>query len=211
MTATPARRALNAAVHAAAKAKGLDDDTYRAMLAAQTGKRSAKDCTDSQLRQVLDHLNGGNRAPAPANRAQSPHAKLARALWISLHNLGEVDDPRESALRRFVQRQHQVDDLRFVRASDAAPVIEGLKAWATRAGVRWADYDKLEPSFRGRRAVLDAQWRLLVAMGAAPAIDLGAHAYGLIRVASLHFCTTIQLDKLLTDLGARVRAAKQSQ
>ncbi|CUW41118.1 putative Mu-like prophage protein gp16 [Magnetospirillum sp. XM-1] len=209
MTATPARRALNAAVHAAAKANGLDDDAYRDMLEVQTGKRSAKDCTDAQLRQVLDHLNGVGRAPAPANAARSPHAKLARALWISLHNLGEVSDPRESALRQFVQRQHGVTDLRFVRADQAAPVIEGLRAWATRAGVRWADFDKLEPAFKGRRAVLAAQWRILDAAGAAPAHDMAAHAYGLIRVASLHFCTTAQLDKLLTDLGARVRSLKE--
>ncbi|BAE50556.1 regulatory protein GemA [Paramagnetospirillum magneticum] len=208
MTTTPARRALNAAIHAAAKAKGLDDDAYRDMLEVQTGKRSAKDCTDAQLRQVLDHLNGGTRNPAPASAAQSPHAKLARALWISLHNLGEVDDPRESALRQFVERQHGVADLRFVRAAEAAPIIEALKDWCTRAGVCWADFDKLQPAFKGRRAVLAAQWRILSAAGTAPAIDLGAHAYSLVKVASVHFCSTAQLDLLITDLGARLRAAK---
>lgn len=206
---TPARRALNAAVHAAAKAKGLDGDAYRDMLEVQTGKRSAKDCTDAQLRQVLDHLNGGTRNPAPANAAQSPHAKLARALWISLHNLGEVDDPRESALRQFVERQHGVADLRFVRADRATPIIEALKDWCARAGVRWADFDKLEPAFRGRRAVLAAQWRILEAADAAPAHDMAAHTYGLVKVASVHFCSTAQLDQLITDLGTRVRAVKQ--
>jgi phage gp16-like protein len=214
---TPARRALNAAIHAAAKAKGLDDDAYRDMLEVQTrakgkpGKRSAKDCTDAELRAVLDHLNGGGRAPLPGNASKAPHARLARALWISLHNLGEVGDPRESALRQFVQRQHGVADLRFVRASEAAPVIEGLKAWCARAGVRWADYDKLTAEYRGRRAVLDAQWRILVAAGTAPAIDLAAHAHAVVRVPSLHFCATAELDKLLTDLGARVRTVKQSK
>lgn len=211
MTTTPARRALNGAVHAAAKAKGLDDDTYRDMLHAQTGHRSAKDCTDAQLRQVLDHLNGGGRAPAPGNASKAPHARLARALWISLYNLGEVTDPRESALRAWVKRQHHVDDLRFVRASDAAPVIEGLKAWATRAGVAWDTFEKLGSEFRGRRAVLAAQWRIMVAAGAAPAHDLAAHAYAQVQVASLHFCRAAHLDRLITDLGARVRAVKQSR
>lgn len=205
---TPARRALNGAVHAAAKAHGLDEDAYRGMLHARTGKRSAKDCTDAELRDVLDHLNGGGRAPAPANRAQSPHARLARALWISLHNLGEVSDPSETALRAWVKRQHQVDDLRFVRAGEAAPVIEGLKAWAGRAGVAWAEFEKLQPEFRGRRAVLAAQWRILTEAAATPAINLGAHAYALLQLPSLHFCRAPDLDKLITDLGARVRAVK---
>lgn len=211
MTASPARNGLIKAIHAAQRAAGLDDDTYRDLVEAATGKRSSKDLTDPQLRLVLGRLNQGRPAPRPT-RADTPHARKARALWLSLHHLGLVDDPAETALRAWVKRQHQVDDLRFVRAAEAAPVIEGLKAWAERAGVEWDAYDKMGvPQYRGRRAVLAAQWRILVKAGAAPALDLGRHAMAVVGQPSPAFCDPSQLDRLIADLGGRVRALKQSE
>lgn len=197
--ATPARRALIGAVHAAKKAHGLDDDTYRDMLARVTGKRSAADLSDAQLRQVLDHLNGAKR-PSGRKRADTAIAGKARALWLSLHALGLLSDPSESALRAWVKRQYRVDDLAFLPPADSFAVIEGLKRWALRAGVDWAE------SKDPRRCVLTAQWRLLVAAGAAPALDLAAHAYPTVGAAALSFATVQQLDKLIEDLGRRVRA-----
>jgi len=204
---TAARNALIKAIHAAKRAAGLEDDTYRDMLQARTGLRSAKDMDERQLRLVLAHLNRGRPAPS-AHRADSAHARKARALWLSLHHLGLVDDPRETALRAWVKRQHGVDDLRFVRAAEAAAVIDGLKLWASRAGVAWGKYERLPVQVHGRRAVLDAQWRLLAAAGAVPDIDLGRHAMTVVGQPSLAFCDTAQLDRLIADLGTRIRAAR---
>jgi len=206
------RKALLAAVHAAKRAKGLDDDTYRDMLEARTGRRSAADLTDAQLHQVLDHLNGV-QGPGRKPAAGAVAAK-ARALWISLHALGLVSDPSERALNSWVKRQHGVDDLAWVRAAESYAVIEGLKQWATRAGVDWGYHPN------PRRCVLAAQWRLLAAAGAAPAatppdptmarnapaLDLSAHCYAVTRCPSAALAEPAQLDRLIAELGERVRA-----
>lgn len=158
--AAPARNRLIGAVHAAAKGSGLDDDTYRAMLEQLTGKRSAAQLSDGELRQVLDHMNGqrGDRRFTPP-KTSNPTAKKVRALWISLHGLGAIEDPSEKALRSWVKRQHHVDDLAFVRPSQSFAVIEGLKQWCARLGVDWASYD--DP----RRCVIARQVELARARG----------------------------------------------
>lgn len=200
---TPQRRALIAAVHAAAKGHGLDEETRRDKMELVTGKRSASDCTDGQLRQVLDAINGAAR-PSARRKADSPIAKKARALWLSAHNLGLVSDPSESALRAWVKRQYGVDDLAFVPAAKSFAVLEGLKQMNKRAGVNW------QASKDPRRCVLAAQWAMLVAADAAPARDISSHAYPIVVAASIALATPTQLDALINDLGRRIRALPKS-
>lgn len=52
----PTRNQRLAAIHMGKKALGLDDDIYRDVLEQVTGQRSAKDLTDDQLIQVLQHF-----------------------------------------------------------------------------------------------------------------------------------------------------------
>ena len=65
-----------AAIHAAKRDLGMDDDTYRAMLFNVTNKRSAKDLTQGEIGNVLDHMRKlgatklGNRK---ANYPGKPH------------------------------------------------------------------------------------------------------------------------------------------
>lgn len=153
------RRAAVVKVQIARKELRLDDAAYRAMLERLTGRTSSADCTDAQLGRVLDEMKakgwkprvvaggkpyGGRKGtvviddPAAPHRrpqpASSPVAKKARALWISLHQLGEVDDPSEAALEAFARRQLKIDRLHWVKPDHAYRLIEALKAWATRAG-----------------------------------------------------------------------------
>lgn len=205
MTISAERRKLIGAVHVAKKERGLDDETYRAMLKVHAGgKDSAKDCTDAELGKVLDHLNGKSK-PAGPRRATSPVATKARALWISLHALGMISDPSERALSAWVKRQYQVDDLRFVRPADSFAVIEGLKQWAVRGGVDWTQY--VDP----RRCVLAAQWQILKAAGCAPALDLASLCYQVVKVASPAFCDSHQLDTMIRELWPRVRAVRGAE
>lgn len=74
---TESRRSLLAKVHIAAKALGLDDETYRDMLEALTGKRSAGKLTDKQLVLVLAAMrNKGwkDEDPRPARKNPQPRA-----------------------------------------------------------------------------------------------------------------------------------------
>lgn len=146
------RQALTAKIHIGAKELGLDEDTRRAVLKKITGHPSSKDCTDAQLIMVLAHYRSlgwspagaakapaARKAPGPKsdrNPARHPVAKKARALWISLHQLGAVRDPSERSLEAFGKRQLGVDRLQWADQSQGHRLIEALKAMAERAG--WA-------------------------------------------------------------------------
>lgn len=129
------RRAALAKIHIARKELGLDDAAYRAMLERVTGRTSAADCDHRQLGAVLDELKAKGWGAAPARKtAQSPAARKARALWISLHQLGVVRNPSEKALEAFGARQLGVAKLQWADDDQMFRLIEALKAMAGRAG-----------------------------------------------------------------------------
>lgn len=155
----PGVRAAVVKVKIAVKELGIDDDTYRAMLARITGRTSATLCTDAQLGLVLDELkakgwkpkagprSAPNAARRPRQAAQNPLALKARAMWISLHQLGVVHDPSEAALEAYGRRMLGVDRLQWLVPSQSNALIEGLKAMAERAG--WShDTTGLAPAER---------------------------------------------------------------
>lgn len=130
-------------VKIAVKELRIDDEDYRAMLRRLTGQSSATSCTDAQLGLVLDELKAKGWKPKTAAKARPgrkaaparhPLALKARALWISLHQLGAVHDASEAALEAFARRQLGVDRLQWAVPSEGAALIEALKAMAERAG-----------------------------------------------------------------------------
>lgn len=151
-------RAALAKIHIAKKELGLDDPTYRVLLERITGQTSAKDCTEAQLGKVLDEMKAKGWKPAlkvvarnPGVAAQrgvqasNPVAKKARAMWISLHQLGAVRDPSERALEAFGRRQLGVEKLQWANQSHGYRLIEALKAMAEREG--WSqDVAGMEPA-----------------------------------------------------------------
>jgi phage gp16-like protein len=136
-------RAMLAKVHLAAKDLGLDEDTRRDVIERVTGGlRSAGACNQAQLHAVLAEFRRlGWKGPAARPKAAggrtpatSSFARKARAMWISLHQLGVVRDPSERALEAFGARQLRVDRLQWADESQAHRLIEALKAMATRHG-----------------------------------------------------------------------------
>lgn len=168
----PGRNPRLAKIHIARKELRLDDGAYRAILLRLTGQTSSADCTDAQLDRVLDEFKAkgwkptviaGSATPAPRSSdrrprpASHPAAGKARALWISLHQLGVVRDPREAGLEAFARRQLKVDRLQWADQGQVYKLIEALKAMAERAG--WSqDVAGVAPDQQGRvlRARLDA-------------------------------------------------------
>ncbi len=136
------RRAMIAKINVARHQLAMVEDDYRQMLFDQTGRTSLKDCSDAQLERVIARLTALGFKPLPAKRsgaggrqaATHPMARKARALWISLHQLGAVRDPSERALEAFARRQLGCEKLVWARQSDAYRLIEALKAMAKRAG-----------------------------------------------------------------------------
>lgn len=151
---TAATAAQIGAIHTIAKRIGLDEESRRDLIAATTGKRSARELDMGEAIRVIDRLKtiqGGGSAPAAkgARTLDGDYAPKLRALWISGWHLGVVHDRTDAALLSFLERQTGIAHTRFLRSpADARKVIEALKAWLARAaGVEW-------PSERGASVAL---------------------------------------------------------
>lgn len=157
------RRGLLAKVHIAKKQLGLADDDYRAIIFQHCGQMSAANATEAQLEMIVRHFAQrgfkatakavpGRRAPA----ADFPAARKARALWLSLHQLGAVRNPSEQALEAFAKRQLGCDQWRWSDQGMSYRLIEALKAMASRHGWEVGD---------GRHAkLIGSKFRLLKAI-----------------------------------------------
>lgn len=221
----PARRAMLAKVHLAAKALGLQDEVRRDVLERATGHRSSADCTDEQLHAALEafrrlgwsptNKHGNKQSPrtgmAPVRQprpADNPVARKARALWLSLWNLGVVRDPSERALEAFGKRQLGVDRLAWADQAQGYRLVEALKAMAHRAG--WAQDEHDVHALKVE--LVRAQWWVLFKAGEAKGPD--AAAYYLFRrgiAKSMNGLNTLsedELDAAHRHLGEWIRRAK---
>ena len=161
------RKKLMGGVRAACARKGICDDDRKAIQEEVTGKASLADMSLSEIGKVLDHLNR-DRPKANPDRA---HIGKIRALWWTLYWLGDVAEPNDTALDKFVQRQTGISALRFLDHRKASSVIEALKSMATRGGVKWPDAAMLASIVKStpdctmarleRHAVLRAIWHRL--------------------------------------------------
>ncbi|MCA1971810.1 MAG: regulatory protein GemA [Caenispirillum sp.] len=189
------------------KALGWHEDTYRDTLEARYGVRSGSQLTERQLVDLLEHMKASGFKPAPPKRAgtrrpaEDPEGRKIRALWLSLWNLGVVQDPSEDALASFVRRQTKVEALQWLTPAQTWQVIEALKKWAERDGkVVWDD--AVNPA----KCVALAQVRKLKVRGRFVGLDLATVAYQLIGVPGLAFMGTDEWNRLVGELGKMVRA-----
>lgn len=203
-------RAAVVQVQIAKRDLGLDDDTYRDVLERVTGKRSSTSCTDAQLREVLAEFKAkgwtpkvvqGGKAAAPARArraapADHPSAKKARALWISLWNLGEVRDSSEPALEAFAARQLGVERLQWADQALSYKLIEALKAMAERAG--WSQHVSTAMGTGPQRLKM-----LKVGLLKAQAARLGLPAPG----PEVRTWTDDRLHEEIRERGKAIRAA----
>ena len=143
-------------IHIGRQALGMDDDTYRALLARLGhGKTSSKDLTELERLEVLRHMkNSGfvirprpGSAAAKANGwARTPEMTKLRALWWGLADAGAVTRPASHqacddaldawAVRQLSTQQPALDALRFASAAQMQALIEALKQWHQRLGLR---------------------------------------------------------------------------
>ncbi|MAY77806.1 regulatory protein GemA [Citromicrobium bathyomarinum] len=134
------RRSMIAKIHVARKQLQMEEDDYRQIVFDASGKTSSADCSDAQLEAIIDALKQRGFKPLPRKGgqrgAQHPVARKARALWISLHQLGAVRNESEAALETFAKRQLGCERLDWARQSDGYRLIEALKNMAEREG--WA-------------------------------------------------------------------------
>lgn len=151
----PAQRVDNRArliklVHVGRRELKLDEDLYRNILLTKGGANSAADMNAAQLQCVVDEFKrlgfkvankakvsgqvlvaGRRTGIASVKLAADAQSRKARAMWLTLHAIGQVRDPSEAALLAYAKRQCKVDRLEWVR--DTIPLLESLKAWLLRS------------------------------------------------------------------------------
>ncbi|PKN07511.1 MAG: regulatory protein GemA [Deltaproteobacteria bacterium HGW-Deltaproteobacteria-8] len=140
---TESRRSLLAKVHIAAKALGLDDETYRDMLEALTGKRSAGKLTDKQLVLVVAALrakgwNDEDPRPARPNR-NKPAPRATPGCQPLLSKIGALlaDSGRPWAYAAgMAQRMYQVERLEWAKPEQLRGIIAALVKDARRRASR---------------------------------------------------------------------------
>ncbi len=133
----PARKRRLAALHAAKRDLGLDDEAYRDMLEEKTGKRSAKDCTDAELDAVLEALRKSGGYKRRGDRVaiddtDSAQIVMIKTLWLQLADRGAAKSASEAALNAWVKRQVGIDRVHWLTPEAANTVIESLKQWGAR-------------------------------------------------------------------------------
>lgn len=177
------RQSRIAKVHIAKKELQLDEDDYRQILFDETGQMSAGDCDERQLNALIARFEakgwksrpkkGGARRPA-----QHPMAKKARAMWISLHQLGVVKNPSEKALEAFAKRQLKCDRLEWAKQSHGGKLIEALKAMAERHHWKQSDEDGRHLSVRAlKQGLCEAILKRMIEIDEVPVdwtIDIAA-------------------------------------
>lgn len=133
-------------IHVARRELCMDDDTYRLLLSGMKGLGGATSTADlsvPNLYRVLEQLKqrGFKVRPSKKQRplAADDQSKKIRALWLTLKDLGEVRDPSEEALAKFVLKMTGVQALQWLSSDQASQVIENLKKWqlrVTRAAIK---------------------------------------------------------------------------
>lgn len=157
------RKRLIRLVHVGKRQLGLDEDTYRVILQAQTGKESCAAMDGHDLNRVLRRFRelgfapsskgkgkgkGQSKKLSPKTRHRRYHtqADKIRALWIECYQVGAVSDRFEGALNQFVHRMTGVEQVDWlddrVPTQEINKVVEALKAMKQRAEKKNLESDK---------------------------------------------------------------------
>jgi len=118
-------------IHVAKRELGLGDDEYRDLLYAVTSKRSSRDLTAAETKEVvatLERLGFKPPAPRPAERATAAQVKFIKDLWREA-----AKHPSENWLRVWLLNTYRVDRPEDLTFDDASRAIEALKAMKRRA------------------------------------------------------------------------------
>ncbi|WP_324031493.1 gp16 family protein [Aeromonas caviae] len=159
MTASNERTRLIRLVQVGRRSLGLDDETYRELLAQQSGKRSAAELTLQELDKVLQAMKGAGFKPTVKRAVKGGKQKrlspvsgtpvrtaeigVIRAIWITMHRHGLLRDGSETALNHYVERQTVrinngvgVAEVSWLDGALAYSVLESLKHWHKREMIK---------------------------------------------------------------------------
>jgi len=114
----------------------MDDDTYRDMLFAVGGVRSATDLDAAGRKKVLARMKTCGfkvRASPASKQAGDSRYRKIRALWKELKDCNLVEHNTDQAVRAYILRTTGREDFQFLNNHQIVVVIESLKKWLARA------------------------------------------------------------------------------
>lgn len=135
------------------RALGLDEDTYRAMLARFSGgKTSSTKLTAAERQAVLGHMKASGFVVKPKPKDASgtdtawqrdPVMRKLRAMWYVLADAGHVERPEDTdacnaAIEAWALRQLGATvftKLRFATGRQWEQLVECMKQWLARVGL----------------------------------------------------------------------------
>ena len=136
-------------IHALKRDGGLDDEDYRALIGLVCPGHDSAATLDqagrSRLIGELVRFAQDRQKPAVRQKKHSfPYAMTrqltkARAIWIELARAGVIEDGRDSALAKFIQRQTGGVRIGRLTSSQGSKVIDGLKEMARRHKILGTD------------------------------------------------------------------------
>jgi hypothetical protein len=144
---TQARKSDLARIHMLKAELGLDEDTYRDVMATVCqGVRSSAQLDITGRSRLIAHLQAcakRDRAPdsgrSPSGNAHkrkplTSTGKKLWSLWMQAADAGLVRQRTMAALMAWLQRQTGVERIEWLKAAQATLAIESLKRWIARGG-----------------------------------------------------------------------------
>lgn len=138
-----ARKSDLARIHMLKAELGLDEDTYRDVMATVCqGVRSSAQLDITGRTRLIAHLQacakrdsapGPGRSPsATARKPLTPTGKKLWSLWMQAADAGLVRQRTMAALMAWLQRQTGVERIEWLQPAQADLAIESLKRWIKR-------------------------------------------------------------------------------
>ncbi|KNC93804.1 gp16 family protein [Trabulsiella odontotermitis] len=121
-------------IHTGKKSLGWDDETYRAVLARVTGKRSARDCTESELESVVRYMRGQGFAPAVKHGRRPRVASGKKAILGKIEALLAEAGRQWSYAEGIAGKMFHQTKLEWLDAEQLAKVMNALQYDAKRNG-----------------------------------------------------------------------------
>ncbi|MGP8432012.1 gp16 family protein [Paraburkholderia fungorum] len=179
-----------AQIHIAIKQIGMSEDDHRALLSSVCSVTSAGELDDAGRRAYLAHLKKLGFKPVrragERTQADDAQSRKIRAIWLTLHALGAVRNPSESALAAYVQRTTRVAALQWLNGRQTETVIESLKKWAMRylPGAVAALEARLEQACPSETDAVQAARQALLKTRKFPSFEPMMDAWEALRIAS---------------------------
>ncbi|HDS8578239.1 TPA: regulatory protein GemA [Klebsiella variicola] len=144
-------------IHVARRSLGLDDETYRSMLASVVpGKHSCRDMNKAQLEKVLETMKKRGFSPVSKARPRVPAgvAGKIRAIWSVMYRQGFVTRNDDAAIDAYVKRITRQNNggegvarLVWLREEHAVAVLETLKRWHMRCMLEQLPSTGIRPTY----------------------------------------------------------------